>query len=162
MIPKTPSLTSVWFPLVVALEPYFPAPTIPSSKSSFSEKEDTGDGGGPLEHQVYVKGCRERQTASNVHLFVCLLSFEGRTRGTGRFPGEGSHRSYSCWPQPQPRHCRVPHPLNKARDRTVTLVDPSWVYFCRATVGTPELHFQSFLVYMRCLSICKCPSLSTP
>ena len=34
------------------------------------------------------------------------------------------------------RQCRIPNPLSKTRDRTCSLVDPSWIRFCCTTAGT--------------------------
>ena len=39
--------------------------------------------------------------------FFCLLSFGGCSRGTCRFPYQGSNGSCSCQPTPQPQQCRI-------------------------------------------------------
>ena len=39
--------------------------------------------------------------------FVCLFAFQGHTRGLWRFPGQGSNRSCSCRPTPQPQQSGI-------------------------------------------------------
>ena len=45
--------------------------------------------------------------------FLSFFSFQDRTCGIWRFSGEGSNRSYCCWPTPQPQ----PHQI---RDTSAT------------------------------------------
>ena len=50
-------------------------------------------------------------------------------------------RYHSSW------QCRIPNPLNEARDRTQVLMDASWICFCYATAGTHRtLYFRDLLV----------------
>ena len=65
-------------------------------------------------------------------IYICLLSFQGRTWGTWTFPGSGSNRSCGCRPMPQSQQPRDPshvcdlhhsswsrsilNPLSEARD----------------------------------------------
>ena len=63
-----------------------------------------------------------------VFLFCFFSAFFGggaHTRGTWRFPGQGSNRSCSYWPtpQPQPQPRQILHPLSEARDQTPILMD---------------------------------------
>ena len=53
-----------------------------------------------------------------------FFAFYGCTQGMWRFPGQGSNRSYSCRPTPQPQQCRILNPLSEARDGTHNLVVP--------------------------------------
>ena len=58
---------------------------------------------------------------------------------------------YSCGPIQQPQQqgicnlhdssqqCRILNPPSEARDRTCILMDTSWVHFCCATAGAPQL-----------------------
>ena len=39
--------------------------------------------------------------------FFVFLSFSGCTKGTWRFPGQGSNQSCSCWPTPRPQQCQI-------------------------------------------------------
>ena len=39
--------------------------------------------------------------------FFLLLTFQGCTSGIWRVPGEGSNRSYSCWPMPLSQQCEI-------------------------------------------------------
>ena len=41
------------------------------------------------------------------NLLLLLLSFQGCTCGIWKFTGQGSNRSYSSWPMPQPQQCRL-------------------------------------------------------
>ena len=38
------------------------------------------------------------------------------------------------------QQCRIPDPLNEARDRTHILEDTSWIRFCCSTTGTPYIY----------------------
>jgi len=77
-------------------------------------------------------------SALQVFLFFVFV-FKGLTPVIWRFPGKGSNRSCSCWPTPQPSQvCNLHHssrqrwtlnPLNKARDQTCILMDPSQIRF---------------------------------
>ena len=40
--------------------------------------------------------------------------------------------------------CQIPDPLREARDGTHILMDPSWIRFCCATMGTPSVIFFIF------------------
>ena len=63
-------------------------------------------------------------------LFVGLfLSFGGHTCGIWRFPGEGSNRSYSCWPMPEWEQCQI-----LAMSETYTTAHHNaglWIYWAR-------------------------------
>ena len=42
------------------------------------------------------------------YLSIYLLIYvQSSTCGSLKFPGQGSHRSYSCWPMPQPQQCQI-------------------------------------------------------
>ena len=79
------------------------------------------------------------------YFFFWLLSFQGRSHGIWRFPGQGSSRSCGFRPMPEPSHvCNLHHssllhqilnPLSKARDRTHNLMVPSRIRFYCATMG---------------------------
>ena len=53
----------------------------------------------------------------------------GRTCSIWRFPGEGSYRSCSCRPAPQPQHYRILPRLSEARDLTCILTDTLFVSY---------------------------------
>ena len=77
--------------------------------------------------------------------FLSFCHFLGCSRGIWRFPGQGSNRSCSRQPTPEPqqhgiravscvcnlhhssRQRRILNPLSKARDRTRNLMVPSWI-----------------------------------
>ena len=40
-------------------------------------------------------------------LFFFFFPFYSHTRGIWKFPGQGSNRSYSCWPTPQPQQHQI-------------------------------------------------------
>ena len=45
---------------------------------------------------------------SNLFFFgFCPFFLEGHTHGIWRFPGQGSNRSYSSRPTPQPQPCQM-------------------------------------------------------
>ena len=43
--------------------------------------------------------------------------------------------------------CQVPNTLRGARDRSLILVDTSWICFCCATLGTPCIR-SSYFIYL--------------
>ena len=71
------------------------------------------------------------------YFILFYLSFGGCTHGLWEFPGQGSIRSCSCRPTPQPQQCGIrvvsvtytmAHSnVIEARDRTHILMDPSRV-----------------------------------
>ena len=85
--------------------------------------------------------------------FFFFFCFLGLHAWHMEIPWLGSNQSYRCWPTPQPLQCwgpsrafdlhlssrqrQIPDPLSEARDRTRILMDPSWIRFHCATVGTP-------------------------
>ena len=44
------------------------------------------------------------------------------------------------------RQCWIINPLSKARDQTRVLMDTSWISYCWATTGTPQLRFLSLFL----------------
>ena len=56
--------------------------------------------------------------------------------------GLGHSNAGSEWnqrPTPQLTATPDPYPLSEARDQTCTLMVPSRIHFCCATMGTPEI-----------------------
>ena len=67
-----------------------------------------------------------------------------------RLPPTPQLTAHSSW------QCRILSPLSEARDRTHNLMVPSWVHFCCATLGTPDLSvFKSVSIS---LPFCCCSS----
>ena len=57
------------------------------------------------------------------------------------------------------QQCQIPNPLSEARGRTHVLMDTSWIRFCCATTGTPNLFFNlnlpfSYINYYYCCCCC--------
>ena len=101
------------------------------------------------------------QTWQYLLIFIFLFFlFRATSQGTWKFPGQGSDRSYSCQPMPQPQNpshiCDLHHslrqgqslnPLSKARDQTRILIDTnpvSW-FSIIPPLPTPFLRRISFL-----------------
>ena len=51
--------------------------------------------------------CLRIEVYFTLFYFFCLLSFQGRTHGIWRFPGQGLKRRCSCRPMPQPWQRRI-------------------------------------------------------
>ena len=78
--------------------------------------------------------------------FFFFFPFEGRTRSTWKFPGQGLNcpatvTAIATWDpslhicdlhhssQHPLRHCWIPDPLSEAKDQTCILMDTSWIHF---------------------------------
>ena len=61
--------------------------------------------------------------------YLLFFAFQGSTCSIWRFPGEGSNRSCSCQPTPQPQQHGILNPRSEARDGTCNLMDPSRAHY---------------------------------
>ena len=117
---------------------------------------------------------------SSISFFVlfCHLSFQGHTHVMWRFMGQGSNRSSSCQPTPQPQQCgiratsvtdatvhgagqrRILSPLIRARDWTCILMDTSQVCYPLIHDGNSNIIscgflFQADLFHLKHRDICR-------
>ena len=91
-----------------------------------------------------------------IYLFNLFSGLQGMQVQHMEVPRLGVESDCSCQPTPQPQathnsryicnlhhssqQCRMLNPLRGARDGIRILMDASWVRFCWATTGTPELY----------------------
>ena len=65
----------------------------------------------------------------------CFVFFRAAP-AANEVPGQGSDRSFSCQPAPQPQQLRIFNSLIVARGHTHVLKDASWIPYHGATMGT--------------------------
>ena len=79
------------------------------------------------------------------YLFLYFLLFSATPAAYGGSQASGSNWSYGCQPTPQPeqhRICATSATYTTAHGKAKSLLDPSWIRFCCATTGTPDIIFK--------------------
>uniref|UniRef100_A0A8W4FP42 Protein yippee-like n=1 Tax=Sus scrofa TaxID=9823 RepID=A0A8W4FP42_PIG len=82
--------------------------------------------------QAYLPSCH--RTYSCIHCRAHLANHD-ELISKWKFPGEGSHRSCSCWLIPPSLPHQIPDPLSKARDPTAS----SWIQSFQGSQGRAYL-----------------------
>ena len=95
-------------------------------------------GGRSLAHPRKAGHTLPRESHFKKVFFCLFFAFYSRTQGIWRFPGQGSNRSYSCWPTTQLQQHKILNPLSEAGDGTCNLMVTSQIRFRCTTTGTPQ------------------------